>query len=126
MVPSDRTRAKEGHKVKSRKFCLNIKMPSYCEDGRTLEQVAQRTVGVSVLRDTQNLGRCSPRKPLGLRRGVDWAAPEAAFTFNDAIVKSIKKIWMYLALILGTDSLPSRQSMQLKKIGSFTAFTESS
>lgn len=36
---------------------------SYCEGGQTLDQVAQRWCGVSILGDIQNLDEHGPRQP---------------------------------------------------------------
>ncbi|KAK4811097.1 hypothetical protein QYF61_016383 [Mycteria americana] len=55
-----------GHKLKYRKFCLNIRKKTplfYCEGGQTLEQVAQRGCGVSVLGDIKNPTGCGPEEP---------------------------------------------------------------
>ncbi|KAK4824365.1 hypothetical protein QYF61_014025 [Mycteria americana] len=41
VVSSDRTRVK-GHKLKYKKFCVNIRKNFHCESDQTLEQIAQR------------------------------------------------------------------------------------
>ena len=55
VVPKQRTRG-NGHKMKYAKFHVNTgKLPSYCSDGWTLEQVSQRGCGASIPGDTKTL-----------------------------------------------------------------------
>lgn len=54
-----------GHTLKYRKFCLNIKKNpfSYCEGDLMLEQVSQKVSGVSIHGDTQNPSGHGPGQP---------------------------------------------------------------
>ena len=61
VVLSNRTRGK-GHKLKHRRFWLNMRGAILCSKGdRALGQVAQRGCGVSLSGDIQNLPGCHPR-----------------------------------------------------------------
>jgi len=59
LVPSDRARG-TGHKRKHRSFCLNKEKLFCCESGQSLEQVAQRSCGVSNLGDIPKLSGHGP------------------------------------------------------------------
>jgi len=66
-----------GHKLKYRKFHIDLRKNfSYCEDGRTLEKVARRSGGLSILGDTQNTTGEGPEQPAqvdqALNSRLDW------------------------------------------------------
>lgn len=76
VLPIDGTRG-NGHKLKHRIFHENTRKHFfYCECGQTLEQVAQRCCGFSLLGGTQNPTGHSPGQPvladcLSRRVGLD-------------------------------------------------------
>lgn len=55
------TRA-NGQKLRHGIFCWDIKKQFYCTSAQTLEQVAQRSYGVSILGDFRYLHRHSPEQ----------------------------------------------------------------
>lgn len=69
MVSSTRMKGNR-HKLEFRKFHLYmgfIYLFSACEDAQTLEEVAQRGYGGSILRDCQNLTGHGPKQPAPVR-----------------------------------------------------------
>jgi len=62
VVLSARTRG-SGHKLKHRRFPLNIKKHFYCEGGQALAEVAQRSCGISILGGVQKAPGHGPGQP---------------------------------------------------------------
>jgi len=63
VLPNDRTSC-NGHKLKHRKSHLSIRKSFfYSESDQTLEQVAQRGCGVSIIGNSHNLNGHSPEQP---------------------------------------------------------------
>ncbi|KAK4823761.1 hypothetical protein QYF61_006057 [Mycteria americana] len=114
---------RQWHKLKYRKFYLGIRKKYYCEGGQTLEQVAWRGGGVSVLGGIQNTTGHSPEHLTLMCINLDAliSKPSSGLYYEKKKITStdllLKEFLASAVWLLQSEWCPHGQSCALRQLG---------